>query len=120
MTSKSPAGLGPRGRRFWRDITDLYHLFPAELGILERACHVIDRLAAMDAELAGSELVIEGSTGQPRANPLLSSMDSAERTLDVLIRALALPMPDEREGRRRSPSAAMAARMRWQADRPGA
>ena len=73
----------------------------------------------MDAELAGADLIIEGSTGQPRSNPLLASMDSAERTLDVLVRALALPLPDEREGKRRSPTAAMAARQRWKSGQVG-
>ena len=116
---RAPAGLAPTGRRFWRDMNAAYRFSPAELGILARACHVIDRLAAMDAELAVSDLVIEGSTGQPRANPLLSAMDSAERTLDVLVRALALPLPDESEGKRRSPTAAMAARQRWRADQVG-
>ena len=119
MTSRSPAGLGPQGRRFWRSMMAEYRFSPAEVAILTRAAACLDRLAAIDAELAGADLVIEGSTGQPRSNPLLASADSCERTFDVLVRALALPMPDEKEGKRRSPTAAMAARQRWNAAKVG-
>lgn len=119
MTSRAPAGLGSAGRKLWRDILAEYRLSSGELAILARAAHCADRLAAIDAELAGADLVIEGSTGSPRPNPLLASADSAERTFDTLIRALALPLPDEKEGKRRSPTAAMAARTRWNAAKVG-
>jgi phage terminase small subunit len=113
---RAPRGLGPDGRKFWRSVTSEYLLSPAELGILARACRCLDRLSAMDDELAAAgSMITAGSTGQEKPHPLLASLDQAERTLDVLIRALALPLPDEKQGKRRSPSAAMAARVRWDA-----
>lgn len=115
---RAPRGLGSDGRRFWQAMQASYRFSPQETAILTCACHNLDRQAQMRAELAG-DLVIEGSAGQPRANPLLSAMDSAERTFDVLIRALALPLPDEAQGRRRSPGAAMAARERWKTSQAG-
>ena len=97
-----------------------YLFSPGEVAILTRAARCLDRLHAIDAALAGADLVNEGSTGQPRSNPLLASADSCERTFSSLIRDLALPMPDEREGKRRSPTAAMAARKRWNTGPAGA
>lgn len=111
--NRAPAGLGPQGRKFWKDVSSVYELAPGEIAILTRACRALDRLASIDAELAGAELMVEGSQGQARANPLLAAADSTERVLDVLVRALALPLPDEPAGRRRSPSAVAAARQRW-------
>jgi hypothetical protein len=117
--NRAPAGLSTQGRRFWREMTGEYRFSPGELAILARAAHSLDRLAAMDAELATADLVIEGSTGQPKSNPLLASADSCERTFSGLIRDLALPLPSEREGKRRSPTAAMAARQRWNTGQVG-
>jgi hypothetical protein len=117
---RPPSGLGAAGRRFWRSVTAEYLLSLAEIGILARACRVLDRMARMDAEIAAAaSLTVLGSTGQPSPHPLLSSLDAAERTFDILVRALALPLPDERQGKRRSPSAAAAARARWDASRVG-
>jgi hypothetical protein len=42
-----------------------------------------------------------------------------ERSLDMLIRSLALPMPGETEGRRRSPAAVANAQARWRGQRNG-
>ena len=113
MTVRVPAGLGDAGRQFWDEVTSGYDLSPAERGILRRCCACLDRLAAIDAELDSAGLIVEGSTGQVRAHPLLSAADSAERTFDILVKALSLPMPDEREGKRRSPQAVQAAQARW-------
>ena len=57
--------------------------------------------------------------GQPRPNPLLAEARSQARLLDQLVRALALPLPSEDVGRRRSPSAREAANVRWIRERGG-
>jgi hypothetical protein len=91
----------------------VYDLAPAEQVLLARACRTVDLLGEIDAQLADYGVVVSGSTGQVRANPLLASKALQEATLDTLIRAMCLPMPDETEGRRRSPAATAAAQQRW-------
>lgn len=108
-----PPSLGDAGREFWEDVTSVYALSPAEYAILRRACAAMDRLAQIDAALSVAEMSVEGSRGQLRAHPLLVAANDAERTLDVLIRALSFPMPDETTGKRRSPQAVAAAQQRW-------
>jgi hypothetical protein len=60
-----------------------------------------------------SDVVVEGYSGQPRAHPLLQVSADQRRVLDGLFRSMALPMPDETTGRRRSPAAVTAAQARW-------
>jgi phage terminase small subunit len=97
----------------------VYDLAPAETVMLGQACRVVDLLARADAELAAADLTVRGSTGQPKANPLIAASSDLRRVLDALIRSLALPMPDEMTGRRRSPSAVAAAQARWRGERGG-
>jgi hypothetical protein len=114
QVTRRPARLGRAGRELWDGVMTVYQLSPAEAAILARACRALDRLTRMDAELAESDsLIVTGSTGQPKVNPLLAAADSTERVVDVLLRALSLPMPDEQDGKRRSPAAVAAARARW-------
>lgn len=95
----TPDGLGPAGARFWADICAVFELNSAELALLDRAARTIDTLAGIDSWLADpGVLVVEGSMGQPRANPLLASKSEQERTLAALITALNLPAEDDRAG----------------------
>lgn len=110
---RAPDGLGPAGRSFWRKIHAVYVLSPAEVALLARACRTLDVLARIDRELSAGGLTVSGSTGQPRANPLLSAQAEQARTLETLIRGMSLPMPDEEQGRRRSPQQQAAAMERW-------
>jgi hypothetical protein len=93
----------------------VYELSPAEMELLRQACRTVDLLDRLDVELLDEPLTVTGSTGQPRANPLLASSAEQRRTLEGLMRDLALPMPDEVVGRRRSPAATAAAQARWRA-----
>jgi hypothetical protein len=97
----------------WRSVLDGYELSPAELEVLAQAARVTDLLARLDEQLAGEDLIQPGSRGQPVPNPLLHTAAEQRRVLESLIRSLALPMPDETEGRRRSPAAREAAQQRW-------
>jgi hypothetical protein len=123
MTTKrrprAPAGLDAADRAFWRSVVNAYELSPAELVTLGQACRVTDLLARADVELMDSELVVEGSVWQLKAHPLIASTSDLRRVLDVLIRGLSLPMPDETTGHRRSPSATAAAQARWRGQRSG-
>ena len=116
-STRPPAGLGDPGRAFWRSVVAAYDLSPVERLMLGQAAAVVDLLARADAELAQADLTVVGSTGQPRAHPLLAASAVQRGVLDVLVRALALPMPDETTGRRRTPTAAAAAQARWRGER---
>jgi hypothetical protein len=85
--------------------------------MLARACRTVDVLDRLDAVLAEDDPIVTGSVGQLRAHPALAATADQQRLLDQLIRGLNLPMPDETEGRRRSPAAREAAQARWRAQR---
>src|SRR5215472_14366890 len=112
-TRRAPSGLGKAGRRLWHEINDEFGLAPHEAAILVQCCRVVDRLDAIEAELSGAALTVEGSTGQPKAHPLLAEWRAQARVLESLSRALSIPLPSEDVGRRRSPSAREAAIQRW-------
>ena len=111
--SQYPPGLGPSGRRLWREITAEYGLAPHEAVILVQCCRCADRLDAIEAELSGAALTVEGSQGQPVRHPLLSEWRMQARVLESLSRALSIPLPSEDVGRRRSPTARENALQRW-------
>jgi len=98
-------------------VVAVYDLSPVEKLMLGQAAAVVDLLARTDAELAQSDLTVIGSTGQPRAHPLLAASAVQRGVLDLCVRALSLPMPDETAGRRRTPTAAAAAQARWRGER---
>jgi hypothetical protein len=98
-------------------VTADYELSAAELETLRQAARTADVLARIDAVLAAEDMVAEGSMGQARPHPLLLSASDHRRLLAELLRDLALPMPDESEGHRRSPKALAAAQARWRQER---
>ena len=101
----------------WGATLRAYDLNPAELTTLEEACRVKDLLWRIDELLRNGELIVDGSMGQDRANPLLRESVEQRKVLDILLRSLALPFPDELDGRRRSPGATLAAQARWRGQR---
>lgn len=113
----APQSLDAAGRRLWRSVLGAYDLAPAELELLRQACRVVDVLDRIDTTLMDSEMVVEGHTGQPRPHPLLAASVMQRQVLDGLLRSLALPLPDEDAGRRRSKSAMAVAQARWRAQR---
>ena len=111
---RPPVGLGRAGRRFWGAALEAYEFSPPELELLRQACVVIDQLERADKTLRHSpDLTAEGSMGQVRVHPLVGAANELRKTLSLLLRDLAVPMPGEEEGRRRSPQQAAAARARW-------
>lgn len=104
----------------WREILGAYDLSPGELELLRQASRLADLIDRADGELAAeADLTVCGSTGQPRAHPLLDSSAAQRRVLAEMIRSMALPMPGESEGRRRTPAAVEAAQARWRQERHG-
>lgn len=111
---RAPNGLKARGSALWREIIGIYTLDPAELQLLREMCRTVDRIDAIELELTKHGLVVTGTRGQlPKANPMLLEIRETQRTMSRLIAELALPMPGEQVGRRRSPQQKNAARTRW-------
>ena len=116
-TPRAPANLGADGRRLWRSVLDVYELRADELVLLEKACRTADDSARLDAAVRDSPLLVTGSTGQQRHNPLLNEARQTRALLAALIKQLALPDDDAgAEGTTLSPTsqrAMTAARARW-------
>lgn len=113
---RAPGSLGEAGRAFWRKVTAVYELSPGELAMLGRCCRTLDTLDRLDAALLDADdLMVTGSVGQMKPHPALAAAADQQRLLDQLVRSLNLPLPEEDEGRRRSPAARENALARWRA-----
>lgn len=55
MAKQAPKGLGARGRRLWREITEAHELDPMQVVLLEEACRCADRLDKLEEKLSGRE-----------------------------------------------------------------
>ncbi|WP_197495203.1 P27 family phage terminase small subunit [Mycobacterium kyorinense] len=111
---RAPKGLKARGKALFREITSIYVLDPGELVLLRELCRTVDRIDTIDHELARDGLTVVGSRGQlPRAHPLLYALAEAQKAVSRLVAELALPLPGEQVGRRRSPQQKAAAHSRW-------
>ena len=92
---KAPASLGKDGSMLWSAILRNYAIDdPASLAILRSMCETADRLAACRATIDAEGLVTAGSTGQPRAHPLLQIESESRRALLAHSRALRLDLSE--------------------------
>lgn len=110
---RAPEGLGEAGRRFWRGIVGAYELTPAEVELLRQAARIVDLLERIDDQLSREDLTVAGSRGQQRSHPLLFASLEQRKVLEGLMNSMALPLPGEVQGKRRSPSAVASAQARW-------
>jgi hypothetical protein len=98
---RPPAGLKAPGKRLWSAVAGLYVLTPAEVEMLGQACRTADELDRLErAVRALPDLTTTGSTGQPRAHPLLEEVRRHRLLLERLTGALNLPDEDEEVGLR--------------------
>jgi hypothetical protein len=98
---RPPTGLKAPGRRLWVAVAGLYVLTPAELEMLGQACRTSDELDRLEKAVRQlSDLTVRGSTGQPKAHPLLEEVRRHRVLLERLTGALNLPDEDEEVGLR--------------------
>lgn len=95
MAIRTPAGLGDAGRKFWRAILADYELRTDELRILEQAARTLDELRILEGALAGAPVMVQGSAGQMRTNPIFADARQHRALFAALCRQLALPHADE-------------------------
>lgn len=131
MTSKprrptAPSDLGPRARRFWRDVYGTYSLNIDEHQLLIEACRTIDLCEALAIRIAEEGEFSKGSMGQLRVHPAVPELRQARALLGGLLTRLKLPEPPgvgavdagtaaraKAQGAVRANRAAHAANIRW-------
>lgn len=119
----TPRNLKAKGARFWTQTVADYELTAGELLILEDACREVDVITRLEDAMAKGDLTVQGSMGQPVANPLLGELRQHRALLARLLKQLDLPQEDEDAtsgAGDRSTSAREAARARWQRQPPAA
>jgi hypothetical protein len=122
VPEKPPTGLRAPGRRLWDAVVGPYILTPSEMLILREACRTADELDRLEKALRElNDLVVSGSTGQPRAHPLLEEVRAHRVLVDKLVNSLNLPDFDEVIGLKpTSKHAQKAAAARWNRTNNGA
>ena len=115
----APTGLGTKAKRLWTSTTTTYELREDELRILEDACREVDLVERLERELKKAKLTVEGSMGQPVANPLMQEIRQHRSIVQRLLGSLKLPDDEAGEGTKisgageRSSKARDAASERW-------
>ena len=72
---RTPASLGAKARRLWSEVVGGFDLRPDELRLLEDACREVDVVERIEKALRDTDsLLIPGSKGQLRPNPLLAEL----------------------------------------------
>ena len=111
----TPPGLGKSSARLWRNVVAKYDLRLDELPFLEEACREVDVVVRLDIELRGAGLVVPGSMGQDRPNPLLAEVRAHRLVLARLLVQVGLCDDLDADVVERLPQvkARRAARARW-------
>ena len=76
-------------------VLEQFELEPDRLELLEQACRVADRIAALDQRADQDGLVQEGSTGQMILHPAISEARQQRQLLQRLLAGLGLPAADD-------------------------
>jgi len=107
-----PSDLGKVGKAVWRSIIRENELSAIEFPLLHQLCRVLDTLDDLYREKAKMTAIVGGSTGQPKVNPILAEIREQTAILDKLVVALAIPLPGESYGARRTGAARAKAKVR--------
>ena len=115
-TMKPPADLRAQGKKLWNAVHEDYELGSHETALLREACRATDELDILRKALLDSEVVSQGSTGQPVVNKIFEEIRRHRDSLAKTITAMNLPADDEDEAQAaqaRSDKASKAARAKW-------
>lgn len=94
-TTRTPPGLGTRGRKLWRAITGEFELPEHEAGLLLEACRTSDDLDRLAAVVAAEGVVVDG-----KPHPALVEARQLRIVLSRLVASLRVPDdPDDATGR---------------------
>src|SRR5688572_8560083 len=111
---RAPSGLDTRGGALWRSVVSEYLLREDELQALAAACRLADEIGRMEVELRDQPVVVPGSKGQNRPNPLLMELRNHRLAFNRILVSLQLPDdPAESRGTERSHRGRALAAMRW-------
>jgi hypothetical protein len=111
---RKPQGLQREGTALWDEVVEAYDLRLDEQRLLEHACRTVDELERLRQPLADSDIVVVGSTGQPRTTPLIAEVRGHRQLLSRLVQQLDLPDLDAPAQRSAlSQRKAAAANARW-------
>lgn len=93
MRTSRPAGLGPRGSRFWKWANAAFDLERPHLELVAEAARLLDRLDAIAEQVRADGLMTETASGQPRPHPLLAEQRQSALALGRLVDLAGLSEP---------------------------
>lgn len=87
---KTPTGLGPEGKKLWREVSGTFDLDeePHKRRILLDSCKTADLIGELEAGRVGQPLTSRGSMGQLVIHPLIAQVQSARSQLAQLLTRL--------------------------------
>ena len=90
-----PEAFGTQGKALWERVAAEFEPSAFEAAILVEACRSVDELRA------AASVVVAGSTGQPRAHPLLDEVRRHRETLARLLTVLGVDEQAQTSRRKR-------------------
>lgn len=98
-------------KQFEAELPDGYRFDARDLVLLAAAERIAARIDALEAELESTGLMVAGSTGQLRLNPLVAEIRLQQTALARVLDGVHIPAGDA--GVKKSPRHQRAARQRW-------
>ena len=83
--------LGTKGTALYSAVTGAFELNADELQVLTMAARSADDLDALEAALVGASVMVPGSMGQERVNPLYAEIRATRALIGTLLARLKLP-----------------------------
>lgn len=109
-----PSGLRSPGKRLWLSTLEVFEPSEDEAALLESACRHLDELREIERALRRAPVMVEGSRGQQRTNPLLGEARQHRLALARLLGVLGLEEgAEDGRGVTRSSEARKLALVRW-------
>jgi phage terminase small subunit len=102
MTPRTPSGLGPAGKRLYReivaDVNEAIELDAKDLQALERAAVLADMVELLRADVRERGAVVEGSTGRMQANPSIDKISNMQSRIVQMLQTVRLDPEPARTG----------------------